>query len=153
MVELFFLKRFLLKNVIPYGILIISISYIIFEIACPRSKKEYFYTFSDKLFFRFVKRPFNKIVSLFKEFLIYLKGKLKIKILKNRDKKEKKENKKKIKELEANEKSKNKLNKKIEKMNKKASKKEMRKLFMKCLLIKIKKIFTGKKGKSVNKNK
>ena len=152
MTELFFLKRFLLKNVIPYSVLIISIAYIVFEIACPRDKKEKFYLFSDKLFFRFVKRPLNRLSIIFKDFLIYLKGKMKNKILKNRDKKEKKQHKKKQKEIEANEKSKTKLNKKIEKMNKKVSKKETRKLFMKCLFIKIRKILTGK-NKSMNKIK
>lgn len=151
MVELFFLKRFLLRTIIPYSILIVSVAYIIFELICPKNKKERFYLYSDKLYFKIVRRPLEKLNILLKNSLVSLKAKLKIKIIKRRDKIALKEKKKQKKELEANEKAKLKLNNKINKMNKKANRKEMKKLFFKCLKIKIRRFLKGeKKAKKVN---
>ena len=137
MVELFFLKRFLIQSFIPYSVLITSISYIIFELICPKNKKEHFYLYSDKLYFKLIRRPLEKCKQLMHKLLIKMKSKLKLKILKRRDKKALKEKEKQRKELKINEKAKSRLNKKIDKVNRKIEKKNKRKLFFKCLLKKI----------------
>lgn len=149
MVELFFIKRFIVEIFIPYAILFISIGYIIFELICPKYIREYFYLYSDKLYFKFIVRPFQQIKKYFVKFKLNLKARLKVKILKSREKKSEKEKIKRQKEFEANEKSKLKLNKKIDKVNKKldkknkkAIKKNTRKRFVVCLF---KKVFRIKK--------
>lgn len=124
MVELFFIKRFIIEKFIPYSILFISIGYIIFELACPNHIREHFYLYSDKLYFKFIIRPFQQINKSFIKSKSKLKLKLKSKILKSREKRNLKEKMKKEKELKANERSKLKLNKKIDKVNKKIKKQE-----------------------------
>lgn len=144
MVELFFIKRFIIEKFIPYSILFISIGYIIFELVCPKHIREYFYLYSDKLYFKFIIRPFQQIKKYLIKFKLNLKARLKSKILKSREKKNLKEKVKRQKEIEANEKSKLKLNKKIDKMNKKINKKnkkiirkKKKKKFIVCLLRKV----------------
>lgn len=126
MVELFFIKRFILQKFIPYAILSLSIGYLIYECICPKHIKEYFYSFSDRLFFKYIIKPFQNIKNYFKKLKLSIKSVINaqmIKYKKNKQKKLlKKENLKKKKEFEANEKSKKKLNKKIDKVNKKIGK-------------------------------
>lgn len=94
-----------------------------FELFCPKHIREYFYLYSDKLYFKFVIRPFQRIKKYFIKSKLNLKSKLKAKRLKSKEKKKKKEYKRKQKEIKMNEKSKLKLNKKIDKVNKKVNKK------------------------------
>lgn len=138
------MKRFIIEKFIPYAILFISIGYIIFELTCPKQIKEYFYLYSDKLYFRFIIRPFQQMKRYCVKLKLSLKSRLKSKILKSREKKTAKEKIKKQKELKLNEKSKLKLNKKIDKVNKKIDKKNKkaikrnhRKRFVVCLIRKV----------------
>lgn len=127
MAELFFIKRFVLEKMIPYTVLFISIGYIIFECICPKQIKEYFYEYSDKLYFKYIIRPFKRIQNSY----VFLTKSLKLNITKTttkiKTKKEFKQNKKnqkqKEKDIKKNEKSKLKLNKKIARVNKKIDKK------------------------------
>lgn len=146
MIELFFIKRFIIQKLIPYSILFISLGYIIFELVCPKYIREYFYLYSDKLYFKFVIRPFQKIKKYFIKYKLNLKAKLKMRILKSREKKVEKEKQKKQKELRMNEKSKLKLNKKIDKINKKNSKKVVKKNKRKKSIAKFFKKFKIKKN-------
>lgn len=147
MIELFFFKRFLIQTVIPYSILILSVGYLIFELMCPKNIKEHFYIYSDKLYFKFIRRPFEIMKRRANNLKLILKSVLKSRILKKRERKQIKEKKKKRKELQANEKSKiklnkriDKVNKKIDKANKKINKRKKRALFIKCLFKKLLKI-------------
>ena len=122
MVELFFIKRFILQSLIPYMTLFMSISYIIFEISFPKQIKEKFYIYSDKLFFKFVIRPIERTKKILKKIKLNLSIYSTKKKNKRLEKKKAREVAKKQKQLKANEKSKVKLNKKIDKVNKKANK-------------------------------
>lgn len=122
MVELFFVKRFILQSLIPYVTLFMSIGYIIFEISFPKQIKEKFYIYSDKLFFKFVIRPIEKSKKIMKKVKFNLSAYSIKKKNKRLEKKKVREAVRKQKQIKANEKSKIKLNKKIDKVNKKANK-------------------------------
>lgn len=122
MVELFFVKRFILQSLIPYVTLFMSIGYIIFEISFPKQIKEKFYIYSDKLFFKFVIRPIEKSKKIMKKVKFNLSAYSIKKKNKRLEKKKVREAIRKQKQIKANEKSKIKLNKKIDKVNKKANK-------------------------------
>ena len=122
MIDLFFMKRFILESIIPYMTLFMSVGYIIFETTFHKEKKEKFYIYSDKLFFKFVVRPIQKFKKAIKYFKLSISTLIKNKKLKRKEKKKAKEIAKKQKQKKANEKSKAKLNKKIDKVNKKANK-------------------------------
>lgn len=122
MVELFFVKRFILQSLIPYVTLFMSIGYIIFEISFPKQIKEKFYIYSDKLFFKFVIRPIEKSKKIMKKVKFNLSAYSIKKKNKRLEKKKAREAIRKQKQIKANEKSKIKLNKKIDKVNKKANK-------------------------------
>ena len=118
MVELFFVKRFILQSLIPYVTLFMSIGYIIFEISFPKQIKEKFYIYSDKLFFKFVIRPIEKSKKIMKKVKFNLSAYSIKKKNKRLEKKKVREAIRKQKQIKANEKSKIKLNKKIDKVNK-----------------------------------
>ena len=122
MVELFFVKRFILQSLIPYVTLFMSIGYIIFEISFPKQIKEKFYIYSDKLFFKFVIIPIEKSKKIMKKVKFNLSAYSIKKKNKRLEKKKVREAIRKQKQIKANEKSKIKLNKKIDKVNKKANK-------------------------------
>ena len=122
MVELFFVKRFILQSLIHYVTLFMSIGYIIFEISFPKQIKEKFYIYSDKLFFKFVIRPIEKSKKIMKKVKFNLSAYSIKKKNKRLEKKKVREAIRKQKQIKANEKSKIKLNKKIDKVNKKANK-------------------------------
>ena len=122
MVELFFVKRFILQSLIPYVTLFMSIGYIIFEISFPKQIKEKLYIYSDKLFFKFVIRPIEKSKKIMKKVKFNLSAYSIKKKNKRLEKKKVREAIRKQKQIKANEKSKIKLNKKIDKVNKKANK-------------------------------
>ena len=117
MVELFFLKKFLIQKLLPYSLLTLSISYIVFEIICPKQLKNNFYEFIDKLFFKLIVVPYNFFKHKIIELLKIIKIKLKIFIQNKRNKKEIKKKKLKEKEKIKQNKRKLKLNKKIKKIN------------------------------------
>ena len=118
MVELFFIKRFILNTLIPYMVLGLSIGYLLFELIASKESKENFYLYNDKLYFSLIKRPIKKIIL----FCIDSKNNIK-----KENKKKKKIERKNKKNLLKKEKSKKKLNKKINKMNKKVDKKKQKK--------------------------
>ena len=124
MVELFFIKRFILNTLIPYMVLGLSIGYLLFELIASKESKENFYLYNDKLYFSLIKRPIKKIIL----FCIDSKNNIKkSRNIKKETKKKKKIERKNKKNLLKKEKSKKKLNKKINKMNKKVDKKKQKK--------------------------
>ena len=122
MIDLFFMKRFILESIIPYVTLFMSVSYIVFEMAFPKNKKEKFYIYSDKLFFKFVIRPIEQLKKTIKYLKLNISTLAKKKKLKRKEKKKAKEIAKKQRQAKATERSKAKLNKKIDRVNKKANK-------------------------------
>lgn len=112
MVELFFLKKIILYKIIPYALLMISVSYLVFEMIAPKYLKKSFYDFNDKLYFTLFIRPIKKVFELtakVKEHLSITSSK----------RKEKKEAKKEVKKNIKTSKKRKKLDKKIDKLNKK----------------------------------
>lgn len=127
MIELFFFKKLFLTKIIPYTLLIISVSYILFEVIAPKSTKEDFYQLSDKLFFKFIKRPVKKIQTHL------------LQLVKNYDKKSNSftENFKK-KRMDAKEKSKKKKEEAIIKKNDRQKRKAQKRIDFLSVKIKLK---------------
>ena len=119
MIDLFFTKRFILESIIPYVTLFMSVGYIIFETAFPKEKKEKFYIYSDKLFFKFVIRPIEQFKKTIKYLKLNISTSIKKRKLKRAEKKKAKEVAKKQRQQKATERSKA---KKIDRVNKKATK-------------------------------
>ena len=76
----------------------LSIAYLLLEIIAPKDLRAVFYDFSDRLFFKFIYRPINKLIEVLKNMLIFNLKKLqkmlhfneriKIKIAKKKEKKQ-----------------------------------------------------------------
>lgn len=139
MIDLFFMKRFILENIIPYVTLFMSVGYIIFEMAFPKERKEKFYIYSDKLFFKFVIRPIQQFKKTVKYLKLNISTLIKKRKLKRKEKKKAREVARKQRQQKSNERSKAKLNKKIDRVNKKANRYQ-------------KKVDKNKKNKNKNKN-
>lgn len=106
------MKNLILYKIVPYTLLMIAVSYLVFEIIAPKSMKESFYSFNDKMFFTLFIRPVKRVFGL----IVNLKNKISLASSKRKQRKEvKREAKKKIK----NSKKREKLDKKIDKLNKK----------------------------------
>lgn len=70
MTNLYFLKIFFIERIIPYTFMTLSIAYLLMEITAPKEFRVTFYDFSDRLFFKFIYRPLNKLFILLKKALI-----------------------------------------------------------------------------------
>lgn len=142
MLELFFIKKVIVEKFIPYTIFFVSVGYIIFELIFPSNIREYFYSYSDKLYFKIVIRTIQKIKNILIKSRMKFKSMLKTRALNLEKKKEQKK-------INAKEKSKKKLKRKIDKMNKKASKRAGRKSNKKNSRTANKKV-NGKNGRKVS---
>ena len=97
MTNLYFLKIFFIDKILPYSVMIFSLTSLLLELFGPQHLRHAMYDFSDRLFFKFIYRPIvkffkflqNRFLSMCKKLKGFLQFKKKVKEKKAKKKQDK----------------------------------------------------------------